>query len=65
MRADRARCIAGLGILSTWTLGVVGEGHRPIAALVSVRARYFFVLTFAVNALCACECVVLPPRVRL
>ncbi|KAI0716368.1 hypothetical protein C8Q76DRAFT_723947 [Earliella scabrosa] len=43
----------GLGILSTWTLGVVGEGHRPIAALVSVRVRYFFVLTFAVNALCA------------
>ena len=42
-----------LGVWSTWTLAHTPNSDDPITAAVSVRVRYFFVVTFAVNALCA------------
>ncbi|RPD53170.1 hypothetical protein L226DRAFT_612445 [Lentinus tigrinus ALCF2SS1-7] len=42
-----------LGIWSAWTLAQTHTGHNPIAAAVSIRVRYFFVVTFSLNVLCA------------
>ncbi|KAI0739182.1 hypothetical protein C8Q80DRAFT_235306 [Daedaleopsis nitida] len=40
-------------VWSTWTLSQTGAGDDAITALVAVRVRYFFFVTFAVNLLCA------------
>ncbi|RDX42193.1 hypothetical protein OH76DRAFT_1363262 [Lentinus brumalis] len=42
-----------LGIWSTWTLSRTKVGDVLILADVSVRVKYFFVITFVLNALCA------------
>ncbi|KAI0754219.1 hypothetical protein C8Q80DRAFT_1137674 [Daedaleopsis nitida] len=41
------------GIFSTWTLSQTKSGDSFILAEVTVRVRYFFVITFCVNVLCA------------
>ncbi|KAI0760052.1 hypothetical protein C8Q74DRAFT_1372011 [Fomes fomentarius] len=43
----------GLGIWSATSLSQTPFGQAPISAVVTVRARYFFALTFAFNVLCA------------
>ncbi|RPD53160.1 hypothetical protein L226DRAFT_522578 [Lentinus tigrinus ALCF2SS1-7] len=45
---------AGMGIWSVITLSQTKSGSTLILAAVSVRVRYFFVLTFCLNMLCAC-----------
>lgn len=48
------RALTALGIWSTWTLSQTkGNVIAPILAEVSVRVRYFFIVTFCLNALCA------------
>ena len=42
-----------LGIWSTWTLSRTKVGDILILADVTVRVRYFFIITFCLNALCA------------
>ncbi|KAL1946351.1 hypothetical protein VTO73DRAFT_15478 [Trametes versicolor] len=42
-----------LGIWATWTLAQTKPGAIAIIAAVSVRVRYFFVITFVLNILCA------------
>lgn len=43
-----------MGIWSVITLSQTKSGSSLILAAVSVRVRYFFVLTFCLNMLCAC-----------
>ncbi|KAI0716357.1 hypothetical protein C8Q76DRAFT_404761 [Earliella scabrosa] len=43
----------GLGVWSLWTLAHIGPGDNAISSAPTTRVRYFFVVTFAVNALCA------------
>ncbi|EIW55370.1 uncharacterized protein TRAVEDRAFT_51493 [Trametes versicolor FP-101664 SS1] len=42
-----------VGIWAVWTLAQTGPGTIPILAAVSVRIRYFFIITFVLNILCA------------
>ncbi|KAI0794179.1 hypothetical protein C8Q74DRAFT_561719 [Fomes fomentarius] len=42
-----------MGILSTWSLSQAEAGSNFIYAEVTVRVRYFFVVTFCLNALCS------------
>ncbi|RPD64514.1 hypothetical protein L226DRAFT_506273 [Lentinus tigrinus ALCF2SS1-7] len=42
-----------LGIWSTWTLAQTRNDPNPILAEVSMRVRYFFIITFCLNTLCA------------
>lgn len=51
-------CFVGtaVGIWAVWTLAQTGPGTIPILAAVSVRIRYFFIITFVLNILCASEC---------
>ncbi len=48
-----AHAHTALGIWSTWTLSRTKVGDVLILADVSVRVKYFFVITFVLNALCA------------
>ncbi len=60
--------MAAVGIWAVWTLAQTGPGTIPILAAVSVRIRYFFIITFVLNILCASECLVYqrsPPAVGL
>ncbi|TFK91207.1 hypothetical protein K466DRAFT_338350 [Polyporus arcularius HHB13444] len=41
------------GVWSAWTLSQTHNGDNAITAAVSVRVRYFFVITFTLNVLCA------------
>ncbi|RPD53164.1 hypothetical protein L226DRAFT_507137 [Lentinus tigrinus ALCF2SS1-7] len=43
-----------LAIWSVWTLSQTSTGNALIFAEVTVRVRYFFILTFVLNLLCAC-----------
>ncbi|TFK81015.1 hypothetical protein K466DRAFT_502877 [Polyporus arcularius HHB13444] len=45
---------AGLGILSAYTLSQTKTGDVLILAAVTIRVRYFYILTFCLNLLCAC-----------
>ena len=47
--------IIGLGVLSAWTLFHTGILVTPITSDVVLRARYFAMLTLAVNVICAGE----------
>ena len=47
--------VAGMGIWSTYTLSQTAKGDLLILADVTVRVRYFFVLTFCVTLMCAGE----------
>ncbi|RDX42184.1 hypothetical protein OH76DRAFT_1561127 [Lentinus brumalis] len=42
-----------LGIWAVWTLASSGSGTDPVLAAVTLRVRYFFVVTFCLNMLCA------------
>ncbi len=42
-----------MGILSTWSLSQAQFGSDFIFAEVTIRVRYFFVVTFCLNALCS------------
>ncbi|KAI0657019.1 hypothetical protein C8Q70DRAFT_920445 [Cubamyces menziesii] len=42
-----------IGIWAVWTLAQTKTGVNAIAAAVTVRIRYFFVITFALNLLCS------------
>ncbi|KAJ8464052.1 hypothetical protein ONZ51_g9847 [Trametes cubensis] len=42
-----------VGIWAVWTLAQTGPGTIPILAAVSVRIRYFFIITFVLNILCS------------
>ncbi|KAI0760049.1 hypothetical protein C8Q74DRAFT_1208601 [Fomes fomentarius] len=42
-----------MGIWSTWTLSQTKVGDNLILADVTVRVKYFFIITFCLNALCA------------
>ncbi len=50
--------MAAVGIWAVWTLAQTGPGTIPILAAVSVRIRYFFIITFVLNILCAGVCTV-------
>ncbi|TFK91221.1 hypothetical protein K466DRAFT_483239 [Polyporus arcularius HHB13444] len=45
---------AGMGVWSVYTLSQTKTGDVLILAAVTVRVRYFFILTFVLNLLCAC-----------
>ncbi|KAI0764541.1 hypothetical protein BD413DRAFT_482523 [Trametes elegans] len=42
-----------VGIWAVWTLAQTSPGAIPILAAVSVRIRYFFIITFVLNLLCS------------
>ena len=44
---------AALGIWSMWTLAQTKTGSNLILASVSVRLKYFFIVTFCLNVVCA------------
>lgn len=44
-----------MGIWSVLTLSQTKTGDALILADVTIRVRYFFVLTFCLNVMCACE----------
>lgn len=55
----RARFVGtAVGIWAVWTLAQTGPGTIPILAAVSVRIRYFFIITFILNILCSSKCLV-------
>ncbi|KAI0760050.1 hypothetical protein C8Q74DRAFT_1220819 [Fomes fomentarius] len=45
--------LTALGIWSTWTLSRSRAGDILILAEVTIRVKYFFIVTFCLNALCA------------
>lgn len=49
--------VAAMGIWSTWTLSQTKVGDNFILADVSIRVKYFFIVTFCLNALCASPCM--------
>ncbi len=53
-----------MGIWSVLTLSQTKTGDALILADVTIRVRYFFVLTFCLNVMCACEYDVHPFRCR-
>ncbi|KAI0720839.1 hypothetical protein C8T65DRAFT_567221 [Cerioporus squamosus] len=44
---------AAMGVWSVWTLSQTKTGDVLILAAVTVRVRYFYILTFCINILCA------------
>ncbi|RPD53171.1 hypothetical protein L227DRAFT_406513 [Lentinus tigrinus ALCF2SS1-6] len=48
-----ALLLGGIGIWSAWSLAQTDADDDPIYATVSIRARYLFIVTFALNVLCA------------
>ncbi|KAI0642529.1 hypothetical protein C8Q79DRAFT_917043 [Trametes meyenii] len=42
-----------VGVWAVWTLAQTKPGAIPILAAVSVRIRYFFIITFVLNLLCS------------
>lgn len=50
--------VSAVGIWAVWTLAQTGPGTIPILAAVSVRIRYFFIITFVLNILCSGKCLV-------
>lgn len=50
--------VTAVGIWAVWTLAQTGPGTIPILAAVSVRIRYFFIITFVLNILCSGKCLV-------
>lgn len=45
--------VIAVGIWAVWTLAQTGPGTIPILAAVSVRIRYFFIITFVLNIICS------------
>ncbi|KAI0720829.1 hypothetical protein C8T65DRAFT_274692 [Cerioporus squamosus] len=43
------------GVWSAWTLAQTHTGDNPIVEAVTVRVRYFFLITFSLNVFCAGE----------
>ena len=56
---DRNLSRAALGIWSIYTLAQTSVVNALVLAQVSVRVRYFFIVAFCLNSLCASES--LPP----
>ena len=52
---DRTLSRAALGIWSIYTLAQTSVGNALVLAQVSVRVRYFFIVAFCLNSLCASE----------
>ena len=44
-----------MGVWSMWTLSRTGVNGDPIVAEVVVRVKYFYIVTLALNVVCAGE----------
>lgn len=58
MQTEGRFVVTAVGIWAVWTLAQTGPGTIPILAAVSVRIRYFFIITFVLNILCSGKCLV-------
>ncbi|KAI0657022.1 hypothetical protein C8Q70DRAFT_935345 [Cubamyces menziesii] len=45
--------VIALGVWAAWSLAQTKIGEVPILAAVSLRVRYFYILTFCLNVICA------------
>ncbi|KAI0332885.1 hypothetical protein GY45DRAFT_423197 [Cubamyces sp. BRFM 1775] len=45
--------VIALGVWAAWSLAQTKTGEIPILAAVSLRVRYFYILTFCLNFICA------------
>ena len=46
-----------LGSWSVWSLAQTADDNDPIGAAVTLRVRYYFILTLCLNLWCASKCI--------